>query len=114
MGVYEGREFYKQRDTLGRTITWLYSKGGKWVVREDLPQKTTFSLGGEQTGQTELTFNLDLVTSVPKAPVHTFLKNKKMTLDACIFVIRLLLLCFLVPDNIPNLKNSFHLLLYIR
>ena len=37
VGVYEGRPFYKQRDTLGRTNTFLYSEGDKWVVREDLP-----------------------------------------------------------------------------
>ena len=42
VGEYEGREFYKQRDTLGRTITWLYSKGDKWVVRQDLPEKNSF------------------------------------------------------------------------
>ena len=47
VGVYEGRPFYKQRDTLGRTITWLYSEGDKWVVR-DLPQKTPFLWGISQ------------------------------------------------------------------
>ena len=45
VGVYEGREFYKQRDTLGRTNTYLYSEGDKWVVREDLPEKKPFLFG---------------------------------------------------------------------
>ena len=64
-------------------MEYLYK--GKCAPPLPLPRK--------QTGQTELTLKLDLVTSVPKAPVHTFLKNKRMTLDARIFVICLLLLC---------------------
>ena len=35
-GEHEGRPYYIQRDTEGRSDNFLYSEGGKWLVDNDL------------------------------------------------------------------------------
>ena len=35
-GEYEGRPYYRQRDTEGKMENFLYSKKGKWLVSDDL------------------------------------------------------------------------------
>ena len=35
-GEYEGRPYYRQRDTEGKRENFLYSKEGEWLVGDDL------------------------------------------------------------------------------
>jgi len=48
-GEYNGRPFYKQRDTEGRENTFLFSEGGIWVVGQSLGGPTAMLANVQDT-----------------------------------------------------------------